>query len=102
MFEAIQNQVATGMSDGWKNIKKSSLLASLLSVNYTTYTVHVHDISAEQKTAENYLELVLKDIDYAEQEYKVRVIAWVSDAGGDSRAMRVRLNHLRPHILLHT
>ncbi|CUA69542.1 hypothetical protein RSOLAG22IIIB_08550 [Rhizoctonia solani] len=84
-------RLTVGMSNGWKNIKRNSLLASLLSVHYKTYTVNVHDLSKERKTAANHLNLVLSDIDYMEKEYKVRIIAWVSDAGGDARAMRVNL-----------
>ncbi|KDN35726.1 hypothetical protein RSAG8_11349, partial [Rhizoctonia solani AG-8 WAC10335] len=100
MRNAISGRVATGMSDGWKNIRRNSLIASMLSVDYTTYTVKVHDVSAEHKTAENHLNIVLNDIDYAEKEHNIKVIAWVSDAGGDSRAMRVRLHRLRPYILV--
>ncbi|QRW18642.1 hypothetical protein RhiXN_00048 [Rhizoctonia solani] len=93
-------RLATGMSDGWKNVRRNALIASMLSVDYKTYTVCVHDLSAQHKTAENHLKLVLSDIDKTKKEHNVRVIAWVSDAGGDSRAMRVRLHRLRPHILV--
>ncbi|KDN35540.1 hypothetical protein RSAG8_11497, partial [Rhizoctonia solani AG-8 WAC10335] len=65
-----------------------------------TYTVKVHDISGLPKTAENHLRTVKNDIDHAEREYNIKIIAWVSDAGGDSRAMRVRLHRERPHILV--
>ena len=34
MREAVKGQTTTGMSDGWKNIRRTSLLASMLSVNY--------------------------------------------------------------------
>ncbi|KAG8683728.1 hypothetical protein FRC11_013152, partial [Ceratobasidium sp. 423] len=49
----------------------------MLSVDYTTYTVKVHDVSAEHKTANHHLSLVLSNIDYAEKEHKICVIAWV-------------------------
>jgi hypothetical protein len=62
--------------------------------------VKVHNVSAQRKTADNHLNIVLNDIDYSEQDHDVRAIAWVSDAGGDSRAMRVRLHRLRPHIMV--
>ncbi|KAF8593718.1 hypothetical protein BDV93DRAFT_460449 [Ceratobasidium sp. AG-I] len=100
MHDAIKGRIATGMSDGWKNIRRTSLLASMLSVDYKSYTVKVHDITAERKTADNHLKIVLEDIDHCEKEYDIRIIVWVSDAGGDSRAMRVRLHRLRPHILV--
>ncbi|KAG8708308.1 hypothetical protein FRC11_006575 [Ceratobasidium sp. 423] len=72
----------------------------MLSVNYQTYTVKIHDMSKLPKTAENHLHVVKDDIDCAERDYGVRIIAWVSDAGGDARAMRVRLHHERPYILV--
>ncbi|QRW03496.1 hypothetical protein RhiLY_02495 [Ceratobasidium sp. AG-Ba] len=34
MREAIRGRVATGMSDGWKNIKRNYLVASMLSVDH--------------------------------------------------------------------
>lgn len=43
---------------------------------------------------------MLNDIEHVEREHGVQVIAWVSDAGGDSRAMRVRLHRMRPHLLV--
>ncbi|CUA68261.1 Zinc finger BED domain-containing protein 4 [Homo sapiens] [Rhizoctonia solani] len=100
MRMAVDGKTATGMSDGWKNIRRNALLALLLSVDYTTYTLNVHDLSAERKTADNHLKVVLSNIDEAEKKYNIRIIAWVSDAGGESRAMRVRLNRLRPYILV--
>ncbi|KAG8707863.1 hypothetical protein FRC11_007073, partial [Ceratobasidium sp. 423] len=100
MHNAISGRLATGMSCGWKNTKYNSLMASMLSVDYKTYTVKVHDVSAEHKTIDDHLSLVLGDIDYAERTHKAQVIAWVSDASSDSRAMRVRLHRLRPHILV--
>ncbi|KAG9076719.1 hypothetical protein FRC06_009350, partial [Ceratobasidium sp. 370] len=81
MRELVRGHIATGMSDGWKNIKRNSLLASMLSVDYTTYAVRVHDLSARRKTAKTHLEAVLADIERAEKEFGVSVIAWVSDAG---------------------
>ncbi|KAG8786751.1 hypothetical protein FRC12_016282 [Ceratobasidium sp. 428] len=81
MRSAVSGRIATGMSDGWKNIKRNYLLASMLSVDFKTYTVKVHDMSAQRKTAETHLNAVLSDIQHAEKEFGVRVIAWVSDAG---------------------
>jgi hypothetical protein len=65
-----------------------------------TYTIKVHNMSAQCKTAENHLNAVLSDIDKVEKDYGVHVIAWVSDAGGDSRAMQVCLHCMQPHILV--
>jgi hypothetical protein len=38
MRQAIQGQLATGMSDGWENIKRNLLLASMLLVDYKVDT----------------------------------------------------------------
>jgi hypothetical protein len=38
MHEAVKGRIATGMSDGWKNIRRTSLLASMLSVDYKVST----------------------------------------------------------------
>ncbi|KAF8598419.1 hypothetical protein BDV93DRAFT_451158, partial [Ceratobasidium sp. AG-I] len=78
MHDAALSQIATGRSDGWKNTKRTSLLASTLSVDHK-----VHDISADHKTADNHLKIVLEDIDHCKKEYQARIIAWVLDAGGD-------------------
>ncbi|KAF8595789.1 hypothetical protein BDV93DRAFT_416285, partial [Ceratobasidium sp. AG-I] len=99
MREAVKGRIATGMSDGWKNIRRTSLLASMLSVDYKA-SINLHNISAKRKTADNHLSIVLNDIDQSEQEHGVCIIAWVSDVGGDSRGMRVRLHRQRPHILV--
>ena len=55
------------------------------------FFLNLHDVSAAAKTAENLLELVLADILLASSTYGCEIIAWCSDAGGDSRAMRRRL-----------
>ncbi|KAH7332931.1 hypothetical protein B0J17DRAFT_579003, partial [Rhizoctonia solani] len=100
MLKMISGWLATGITDGWKNIKCNSLIASMLSVKFTIYTVKAHEISAEHKTANNHLSLVLGDIDHTEKEFQVKVIAWVLDVGGDSCAMQVWLHCLWPHILV--
>ncbi|QRW23050.1 hypothetical protein RhiXN_08086 [Rhizoctonia solani] len=88
------------MSDGWKNVRHNVLIASMLSLDYKTYTVCVHNLSAQHKTAKNHLKLVLSDIYKTKKEHNVCVIAWVSDAGGNSQAMQVQLHCLRPQILV--
>lgn len=56
-------------------------------------------MGAERKTADNLLKLVLDEIKYAQNELKVEIVAWCSDAGGDSRAMRERLYRLKPWLV---
>ncbi|KAF8596027.1 hypothetical protein BDV93DRAFT_420187, partial [Ceratobasidium sp. AG-I] len=89
MREAVKGRVATGMNNGWKNIRRTLLLASMLSVDYK---VNLYGQSAQYlsktQTADNHLSIVLDDIDHSVREHGVRIIAWVSDAGGDSQGMR--------------
>jgi len=53
------------------------------------YLLNTCDISAKPKTAENLLEIVLSEITYAVEVLKVKVVAWCTDAGGDSAKMLV-------------
>jgi hypothetical protein len=55
------------------------------------YFIHAHDTSDKRKDALTLLEIVENDIDYCEEVLGAPIIAWCCDAGGDSRAMRVRL-----------
>ncbi|CAE6484295.1 unnamed protein product [Rhizoctonia solani] len=100
MRNAISGKLATIMSRGWKSTKCNSLVASMLSVDHASYTIKVHNVLADHKKIDDYLSLVLGDIDYAERVHKTRVIAWVSEGRNNSRTMRVRLHRLRPHILV--
>ena len=59
----------------------------------------VHDVSAERKTAANLLKLVLGEI-MSLHNMGVLVVGWVSDAGGDSRAMRLRLAESMPSLVV--
>ncbi|KAF8703671.1 hypothetical protein RHS03_06185, partial [Rhizoctonia solani] len=97
----VGGRVATGMCDGWKNIKKDSLIASMITVDYEAHITNIHNVSAQRKTAQNLLELVRGEIEYCEKELGVKVIAWCTDASGESRAMRNRLvGHLPQLIML--
>ncbi|KIK95261.1 hypothetical protein PAXRUDRAFT_77340, partial [Paxillus rubicundulus Ve08.2h10] len=66
----VKNIFITGQCNGWKNIVKSSIVASMLSML--------------PKMAENLLEIVLGEIKYAMEVLKVKIMAWCTDAGGDS------------------
>lgn len=116
MKAAVDGKLAIGISDGWKSARKA-LLACMVDVDYKVssciwassfylcpfaqaYTIKVVDISALPKTAENHLKVVKSVIEFCESNLNVKIIGWVSDAGGDSRAMRVRLGKERPDLIL--
>ncbi|QRV77917.1 hypothetical protein RhiJN_05932 [Ceratobasidium sp. AG-Ba] len=98
MKAAMDGKMATGISDGWKTYRKA-LLACMINVDYESHTVKVVDTSALPKTANNHLEVVKSVIRFCEDNLHVKIIGWVSDAGGDSRAMRVRLVKERPELI---
>ena len=54
---------------------------------WQTYTLCMHDITAEKKNADNLQKLVLDEIDYCDKELDAEVIGWCSDCGGDSKLM---------------
>ena len=60
----------------------------------------MHDTSAERKTAENLLQLMIQEKDYIETELDLKLIGWVSDAGGDSRAVRTWFLGMFPWLLV--
>ncbi|KAG1853780.1 hypothetical protein C8R48DRAFT_675727 [Suillus tomentosus] len=75
MKAKVQDHYATGQCDGWKNITKSSIVASTINVEYTPYLLNTCDVSAKPKTAENLLKIVLSEIQYANEVLKVKVVA---------------------------
>ncbi|KAF8573044.1 hypothetical protein K439DRAFT_1650071 [Ramaria rubella] len=92
MKQLVKGKLATGY--------KTALIAMMMTVEYQTHTLHIHDVGAERKTANRLLKLVLEEIKYAQSELKVKIIGWCSDAGGDSRALRERLYRLKLWLVL--
>jgi hypothetical protein len=76
------------------------MLCTFNSLNrLQSHVVHVHNVSGEKKTADNLLSLVLKAMLHLHNT-GVTIVGWVSDAGGDSRAMRLKLSELMPHLIV--
>ncbi|KAI9437199.1 hypothetical protein H4582DRAFT_1793114, partial [Lactarius indigo] len=96
----LDGKIATGQCDGWKNIAKASVVASMVTVDYEPFLIRTHDISANRKTGDNLLKLVLDDILYVKNKYGVVIIAWVTDDGGDGRRMRRLLLTFRPDLIV--
>ncbi|KAF5374107.1 hypothetical protein D9615_008815 [Tricholomella constricta] len=99
MLPQVKNGYGTGQCDGWKNIAKTSLIASTMNVEYKPYLLNVADISALHKTAENLLEIVLQEIKYATEILKIIVVTWCTDASGESAKMRRLLKARMPWII---
>lgn len=66
---------------------------------WQAHITHLHNVSASRKTAEHLLSIVLEEIKYTEDILGSNVVAWCSDASGESRAMRHRLYALMPQLI---
>ncbi|KAK7689437.1 hypothetical protein QCA50_007229 [Cerrena zonata] len=60
----------------------------MINVEYVPWLLNVFDISALAKTADTLLEYVLKEIKYITEELHVVLVAWCTDASGESWKMR--------------
>lgn len=59
-----------------------------------------HDLTAERKTAINYLKITRELIAHLTIVLGLVVIGWCTDAGGEARAMRRRLVSIMPHLIV--
>ncbi|KIK92800.1 hypothetical protein PAXRUDRAFT_34354 [Paxillus rubicundulus Ve08.2h10] len=98
--EHVLGEYAIGQCDGWKNVSKKALVTSIMSVDFKPYLIHTHNISEEQKNAENLLVHILADIQTMEEHFNVTVIAWCSDAAGDACKMQNDLIKAWPWMIL--
>ncbi|TFY66832.1 hypothetical protein EVG20_g4259 [Dentipellis fragilis] len=91
---------ATGQCDGWQNISKDHILATMVNAEYLTYLIHTFRITKERKTAENLLAIVLEQIKFYTQVLGVVVIAWCTDASGEAAKMRRLLVQCMPELVV--
>lgn len=63
------------------------------------FTYKTIDITTSEKSGENCYEQIKEQIETIESETKVRIIAVVSDAGGDAEKARRLLRLWRPDLL---
>ncbi|KII86202.1 hypothetical protein PLICRDRAFT_114784 [Plicaturopsis crispa FD-325 SS-3] len=97
--EAVRGKLGTGQCDGWKNIAKVSLLASMVTVEGQIYVLHAFDVSGERKTGENAFARMEQEVEYCEKILRIEVIAWASDNGPDSKKGRRLLIRVRPWMI---
>ncbi|THU83160.1 hypothetical protein K435DRAFT_571524, partial [Dendrothele bispora CBS 962.96] len=81
----------TGQCDGWKNVKKNSVVASMVNVEYNPRLLGVEDISAERKTADNLIKIVINEMNRIRDIFNVILVAWCTDASSESAKMRRNL-----------
>ncbi|KZT67494.1 hypothetical protein DAEQUDRAFT_673065, partial [Daedalea quercina L-15889] len=96
----VKGHCATGQCDGWKNISKDHIIASVINAEYMTYLMNTFCITKEQKNAENLLEIVLSQIKYFTKVLQVTVVAWCTDASGDGSKMCRLLVQRLPRIFV--
>ncbi|KIL60077.1 hypothetical protein M378DRAFT_14359 [Amanita muscaria Koide BX008] len=96
----LKGQKATFQTDGWKNKVKQAIVAMMVSVDFEPYLMRTHDVSAQPKTGEALLQLVVEDIKWSEEMYGLTIIAACSDDGGDARKMRRLLLALMPWLII--
>ncbi|THU86689.1 hypothetical protein K435DRAFT_607976, partial [Dendrothele bispora CBS 962.96] len=77
----------TGQCDGWKNVAKSSLVTSMVNVEYNPFLLGVEDVSEERKTAVNLMIIILNKMKRIHEFFKVILVAWCTDASGESAKM---------------
>ncbi|QRV88198.1 hypothetical protein RhiJN_16216 [Ceratobasidium sp. AG-Ba] len=97
--DRVAGKLATGMCDGWKNITRASLIACMITVDEQAHITKIYDASGSRKTAKNLLSIVLENIKYAETELGTTIVAWCSDASGESRSMRHKLYTQMPYLV---
>jgi hypothetical protein len=62
--------------------------------------MRTHDVSAQPKTGDGLLQLVIEDIKWSEKTYGLTVIAACSDDGGDARKLRHLLLAQMPWLII--
>ncbi|OCH84209.1 hypothetical protein OBBRIDRAFT_741963 [Obba rivulosa] len=95
----VKGRFASGQCDGWKSIAKNSIVASVVNVECIPWLLNVFDISAAVKNAEKLLAIVIGEIKYIQEELGTTVVAWCTDASGESRKMRRLLREKIPWIV---
>ena len=111
----VQGKLGTGSCDGWKNVAKSSVVTSVMSVenivsllgpylsmlltHIQPYLIRTHDVTRDAKTGDHLLKLVREDLLLMETKYGVKIIAWCTDDGPDGKKMRRLLVVLFPWLI---
>ncbi|KAH9954167.1 ribonuclease H-like domain-containing protein [Lactifluus volemus] len=100
MRDKLNGKLATGQCDGWKNAAKASVVAMMVTVDSKPHLIKMHDVSAEAKTGENLLKLMLEDITYVQVAFGLLLIAFCCDDGGDARKFRRLFLALMPWLIV--
>ncbi|KAI0631797.1 hypothetical protein C8Q77DRAFT_1074755 [Trametes polyzona] len=91
--------LATGMSDGWKNIAKVPVLTSVMLVKNQPELIQMHNMAGLPKTGEQHAKIIQEDLDIMRNKFNVHPIAWVTDDGPDGKGARNLLRRLLPWLM---
>ncbi|KAF8334907.1 uncharacterized protein EI90DRAFT_3288007 [Cantharellus anzutake] len=100
LTQMMDGAYATGQCDGWKDTSKNHIIAFMISAMGTVHVTHVHNTLGERKTAEWLLTLIKEEKKYIKDKLNLKLIGWVSDASGESRAVRIWLQEQFPHLIV--
>lgn len=97
--------MATGQCDRWKNVAKTSVVTSMITVDkvvsafvstfwlvnsrqfFEAYLVNTHDMTGWPKNGDELLAIVKSDIQLILEKFATTVIAWCTDNGPDGKKM---------------
>ncbi|KAL6307742.1 ribonuclease H-like domain-containing protein [Sparassis latifolia] len=95
----VRGKVATRQCDGWKNVAKTSVVTSVMTVEHEAYLLRTHNMTGKPKTGDKLLEIVTADISYMSDKFGVKTIGWCTDDGPDGKKMRRLLSGLMAWII---
>ncbi|KAI0083544.1 hypothetical protein BDY19DRAFT_900154, partial [Irpex rosettiformis] len=100
LLPRIQGGEATLQCDGWSGGNFHHYTGFTMTVKGEVVITGLVDNSDERKTGANLLSMILDKIRSAESELHVRIVAFVSDDGGDSKKARKLLKVQRPDLIV--
>ncbi|KAJ7258258.1 hypothetical protein C8J57DRAFT_1073693 [Mycena rebaudengoi] len=76
-------KLATYSEDGWKNIAKTHIDTSIISVESELFLLRTHDMTGRPKTGNELFSIMKSDFEYTLTTYGVEIICICTDDGLD-------------------
>ncbi|KAI0782453.1 hypothetical protein BC629DRAFT_1289346, partial [Irpex lacteus] len=98
----LRDAEATLQCDGWSagNFHHYTGFTMTIRGDVRTVIVALEDNSGERKTGDNLYAMIMEKLHLVERTHHVRVVAFVSDSGGDSKKARRLLAQARPDLIV--
>ncbi|KAJ3862242.1 hypothetical protein EV359DRAFT_65791 [Lentinula novae-zelandiae] len=96
--EKVNGKLGTYQADGWKNVAKTNVNTSLITVEGKSHLVKTHDMTGRPKTGDEYYSIMEEDIKYIKKVYGVDVICVCTDDGPDGKKARRLVREKQPTI----